>query len=136
MSIFSETCIRPLKGNMKNMVFVDRWSLLKASLTLLPSLSANYCKLNVLFISFQVWKARLHGYEEATKLFKKTSEEKSPEFSKYAGLLKKFVTDSNAVAQEKGLEAVLAFLDSAHIAPRYLHVFLSLIGLSILMMIF
>ncbi|XP_030845166.1 cytoskeleton-associated protein 5-A isoform X3 [Strongylocentrotus purpuratus] len=66
----------------------------------------------------KVWKARLHGYEEATKLFKKISEEKSPEFSKYAGLLKKFVTDSNAVAQEKGLEAVLAFLESAHVAPR------------------
>lgn len=66
----------------------------------------------------KVWKARLHGYEEATKLFKKISDEKSPEFSKYAGLVKKFVIDSNAVAQEKGLDAVLAFLECAHIAPR------------------
>ncbi|XP_071485290.1 cytoskeleton-associated protein 5-like [Diadema antillarum] len=66
----------------------------------------------------KVWKARLHGYEEAAKLFKKLPDEKSPEFSKYAGLLKKFVIDSNAVAQEKGLDAVLAYLDSAHLAPK------------------
>nr|XP_054761945.1 cytoskeleton-associated protein 5-like isoform X1 [Lytechinus pictus] len=66
----------------------------------------------------KVWKARLHGYEEAAKLFKKISDEKSSEFTKFAGLVKKFVTDSNAVAQEKGLDAALAFLDCAHIAPK------------------
>ncbi|KAK7076528.1 hypothetical protein SK128_004798 [Halocaridina rubra] len=32
--------------------------------------------------------------------------------------MKKFVTDSNAVAQEKALEAVLAFVENAHIASR------------------
>ncbi|KFM68160.1 Cytoskeleton-associated protein 5, partial [Stegodyphus mimosarum] len=32
---------------------------------------------------------------------------------KYLGLLKKFVIDSNAVAQEKGLAAVLAFIENA-----------------------
>ena len=51
-------------------------------------------------------------------MFHKISEEKSPEFSKYAGMMKKFVTDSNAVAQEKGLDAVLAFLATAALAPR------------------
>ncbi|XP_071809133.1 cytoskeleton-associated protein 5-A-like isoform X2 [Asterias amurensis] len=66
----------------------------------------------------KVWKARLHGYEEAVKIFGRITEEKSPEFSKYAGLLKKFVTDSNAVAQEKGLDAVIAFLERAALAPR------------------
>ena len=40
-------------------------------------------------------------------------EENSNEFSKYVGLLKKFVIDSNAVAQEKGLDAVLAFVEYA-----------------------
>ncbi|RUS89220.1 hypothetical protein EGW08_003030 [Elysia chlorotica] len=60
----------------------------------------------------KVWKARLAGYEEATKLFNGL-DQKSPEFSKYAGLMKKFVTDSNAVAQEKGLDAVLAFVENA-----------------------
>lgn len=60
----------------------------------------------------QVWKARVAGYEEAVKLFNGL-DEKSQEFSRYAGLLKKFVTDTNAVAQEKGLEAVYAFVENA-----------------------
>ncbi|GFO33537.1 cytoskeleton-associated protein 5 [Plakobranchus ocellatus] len=60
----------------------------------------------------KVWKARLAGYEEATKLFK-SLDEKSQEFSKYAGFMKKFVTDNNAVAQEKGLDAVLSFVENA-----------------------
>ena len=51
------------------------------------------------------------GYEEATKLFKK-QDEKSSEFTSHVGLLKKFVTDSNAFAQEKGLEATMAFLNN------------------------
>ena len=67
-----------------------------------------------------MWKARLAGYEEATKLFNGL-DQKSQEFSKYAGLMKKFVTDSNAVAQEKGLDAVLAFVENAstNICGRY-----------------
>nr|XP_018902745.1 PREDICTED: cytoskeleton-associated protein 5 [Bemisia tabaci]XP_018902746.1 PREDICTED: cytoskeleton-associated protein 5 [Bemisia tabaci]XP_018902747.1 PREDICTED: cytoskeleton-associated protein 5 [Bemisia tabaci]XP_018902749.1 PREDICTED: cytoskeleton-associated protein 5 [Bemisia tabaci] len=60
----------------------------------------------------KLWKARVHGYEEAKKLFS-TLDEKSPEWNKYLGLIKKFVTDSNAVAQEKGLEATLAFVENA-----------------------
>ncbi|KAJ8023557.1 Cytoskeleton-associated protein 5 [Holothuria leucospilota] len=66
----------------------------------------------------KVWKARLNGYEEAVKLFKKLGNEKSPEYSKYAGLLKKFALDSNAVAQEKGLDAILAFQENAALAPK------------------
>lgn len=65
----------------------------------------------------KLWKARLNGYEEAVKLFQKM-DEKSPEWSKYLGLIKKFVTDSNAVAQLKGLEAALIFVESAHIAGK------------------
>ncbi|GIY61307.1 protein mini spindles [Caerostris extrusa] len=49
----------------------------------------------------KLWKARLSGYEDVTKLFQQQDDEKSPEFSKYLGLLKKFVIDSNAIAQEK-----------------------------------
>uniref|UniRef100_A0A8C7H2U5 Cytoskeleton associated protein 5 n=1 Tax=Oncorhynchus kisutch TaxID=8019 RepID=A0A8C7H2U5_ONCKI len=64
----------------------------------------------------KVWKARLNGYEEALKLFKRIEDEKSPEWGKYLGLLKKFVTDSNAVAQLKGLEAALAYIENAHVA--------------------
>ncbi|XP_078405682.1 cytoskeleton-associated protein 5 [Cetorhinus maximus] len=66
----------------------------------------------------KVWKARLNGYEEAAKLFQKIQDEKSPEWSKYLGLIKKFVTDSNAVAQLKGLEAALVYIGNAHVAGR------------------
>lgn len=61
----------------------------------------------------KVWKARLAGYEEVIKLFATIDNEKSPEFTKYGGLMKKIVTDSNAVAQEKGLEAVICFIENA-----------------------
>ncbi|XP_076003140.1 cytoskeleton-associated protein 5-like isoform X2 [Genypterus blacodes] len=66
----------------------------------------------------KVWKARLTGYEEALKLFQRIDDEKSPEWGKFLGLIKKFVTESNAVAQLKGLEAALAFIAKAHIATR------------------
>ncbi|XP_037791590.1 cytoskeleton-associated protein 5-like [Penaeus monodon] len=66
----------------------------------------------------KLWKARLSGYEECTKHFPKIVDERSPEFNKFAPLMKKFVTDSNAVAQEKALEAVLAFVENAHVAGR------------------
>jgi cytoskeleton-associated protein 5 len=55
----------------------------------------------------------LHGYEEAAKIFRQIDNEKSPEFNKFVGLVQKFVVDSNAVAQEKGLEAVLAFVENS-----------------------
>lgn len=66
----------------------------------------------------KLWKARLNGYEEAIKLYQKIVDEKSPEWSKYLGLIKKFVTDSNAVAQLKGLEAALVFVENAHVAGK------------------
>ncbi|XP_071974868.1 cytoskeleton-associated protein 5 isoform X3 [Engystomops pustulosus] len=66
----------------------------------------------------KVWKARLNGYEEALKLFQKIVDEKSPEWSKYLGLIKKFVTESNAVAQLKGLEAALVYIENAHVAGK------------------
>ncbi|NXX94075.1 CKAP5 protein, partial [Centropus bengalensis] len=66
----------------------------------------------------KLWKARLNGYEEALKLFQKIEDEKSPEWSKYLGLIKKFVTDSNAVAQLKGLEAALAYVENAYVAGK------------------
>jgi cytoskeleton-associated protein 5 len=67
----------------------------------------------VFMIILQLWKARVHGYEEATKLFRQIPDEKSPEWNKFLGLVKKFAADSNAAAQEKGLEAVLAYVESA-----------------------
>lgn len=51
----------------------------------------------------KLWKARVAGYENAAKLFKQIDDDKSPEWNKYLGLIKKFVSDSNAMAQEKGI---------------------------------
>ncbi|TRY98082.1 hypothetical protein DNTS_023531 [Danionella cerebrum] len=64
----------------------------------------------------KIWKARLCGFEEALKLFNTITDEKSPEWGKYLGLIKKFVTESNAIAQLKGLEAALAYIENAHVA--------------------
>lgn len=49
-----------------------------------------------------------------TKIFNAITDEKHADFNKYAGLLKKFITDNNAVAQDKGLDAVLAFVENCH----------------------
>ncbi|XP_017847656.1 protein mini spindles isoform X3 [Drosophila busckii] len=66
----------------------------------------------------KLWKARVDGYEEAAKLFRELDDEKSPEWSKYAGLIKKMIVDSNALAQEKGLEAALIFVENSGLAGR------------------
>ncbi|XP_043480677.1 protein mini spindles [Leptopilina heterotoma] len=66
----------------------------------------------------KLWKARVHGYEECAKSFRCIDDQKSPEFNKFLGLVKKFVIDSNAAAQEKGLEAVLAFVENAAVAGK------------------
>lgn len=60
----------------------------------------------------KLWKARVDGYEEAANLFRKIDDEKSPEWNKFLGLIKKFVIDSHAMAQEKGLEATLIFVEN------------------------
>ena len=67
-------------------------------------------------VEHKTWKARVAGYEELTKILNMTTEEKSPEFNKYAGLQKKFVMDSNAIAQEKALDVVIVFAEKAGIA--------------------
>ncbi|XP_024873212.1 protein mini spindles-like, partial [Temnothorax curvispinosus] len=64
------------------------------------------------------WRARLHGYEECVKTFQCIDDEKSPEWNKYIGFIKKFMADCNAAAQEKGLEATLAFVENAAIASK------------------
>uniref|UniRef100_W4VRR1 Putative microtubule-associated protein n=1 Tax=Corethrella appendiculata TaxID=1370023 RepID=W4VRR1_9DIPT len=60
----------------------------------------------------KLWKARVDGYDEAAKIFRSINDEKSPEWNKFQGLIKKFVVDSNAVAQEKGLDAALIFVEN------------------------
>lgn len=60
----------------------------------------------------------MHGYEECVKTFQCIDDEKSTEWNKYVGFIKKFVVDSNAAAQEKGLEATLAFVENAAVAGK------------------
>lgn len=83
------------------------------------SLKISFCiNLRLHYFHFQLWKARVNGYEAAAKLFHGICDEKDPEWSKYLGLVKKFVVDSNAVAQEKGLEALLAYVENAGCAGK------------------
>ena len=49
--------------------------------------------------------------------------EKTREFTQYLGLLKKFVMDNNAVAQEKGLQATLAFVENIAESSRYIYTY-------------
>ncbi|KAJ9121720.1 hypothetical protein QFC22_002341 [Naganishia vaughanmartiniae] len=67
------------------------------------------------------WKARQSAYIELITRFGKTASDDDPFFRPYLNgdILKKWVTDSNAVAQEKGVDAVCALLkDSGENAAR------------------
>jgi cytoskeleton-associated protein 5 len=69
-------------------------------------------------LSHKVWKARMMGYEEVAKLFRRIDDENSPEYSPYVGLVRKFPVESNAFAQEKALEATLSFVECAASASK------------------
>ena len=62
------------------------------------------------------WKARVSGYEALVKTFQNTASDTDPAFRPYTSnpeTLKKIAIDANAVAQEKGLEALVAFVKYA-----------------------
>lgn len=62
------------------------------------------------------WKARVNGYEAMIKAFSASASESDAVFTPYTRnpeVLKKMVMDSNVVAQEKALDAVLAFVKFA-----------------------
>ena len=58
----------------------------------------------------KAWKARAQGYRECLKTFSPALDEK--DLSKYMGVLKKFVTDSNELNRALGLEASIKYLNS------------------------
>lgn len=65
-------------------------------------------------LSSKLWKARVSAYEDLSKAFPKTSSETDPIFRQYTrnpDILKSIVVDTNAVAQEKGVDAVRAFVE-------------------------
>jgi cytoskeleton-associated protein 5 len=67
-------------------------------------------------LSHKNWKARVNGYESLVKTFENTASDTDPAFKPYINnldLLKKFATDSNAVAQEKGVECLVALVKFA-----------------------
>ena len=62
------------------------------------------------------WKARVSAYECLVKTFQTTASDSDPAFKPYINnpdTLKKIATDANAVAQEKGLECLVAFVKFA-----------------------
>ncbi|KAI0637060.1 ARM repeat-containing protein [Trametes polyzona] len=62
------------------------------------------------------WKARVSAYEALVKIFQTTASDSDPAFKPYINnpdTLKKIATDANAVAQEKGLECLVAFVKYA-----------------------
>ncbi len=62
------------------------------------------------------WKARVSAYESLVKTFSTTASDSDPAFKPYVNnpdTLKKIATDANAVAQEKGLECLVAFVKFA-----------------------
>ncbi|KAH9981072.1 armadillo-type protein [Lactifluus volemus] len=67
-------------------------------------------------LSHKNWKARVSAYETLVKTFQLTASDTDPAFRPYTSnpdILKRIVTDSNAVAQEKGVECVIAFVKFA-----------------------
>lgn len=62
------------------------------------------------------WKARVSGYEYLIKTFENTASDNDPAFKPYlnnSDLLKRIATDANAVAQEKGVECIVALVKFA-----------------------
>lgn len=62
------------------------------------------------------WKARVSAYEELVKVFSLSVSDSDPVFDPYLrdpDCLKKCIADSNAVAQEKGIEVVSALIKYA-----------------------
>lgn len=59
----------------------------------------------------KVWKVRLQAYEDATTLFTQAEGPSDPAVSGISGLVKKFVVDSNVMAQVKGIVAATAFVE-------------------------
>lgn len=67
-------------------------------------------------LSHKNWKARVNGYESLVKTFENSASDTDPAFKPYINnldLLKKFATDSNAVAQERGVECIVALVKFA-----------------------
>ncbi|KAG5420821.1 hypothetical protein I9W82_002702 [Candida metapsilosis] len=62
-------------------------------------------------LDHKVWKARLSAYEELSKQYESSRNDRDPVFtSQPPDVFKKFLTDSNVVAQEAGYKAFINYL--------------------------
>jgi len=62
------------------------------------------------------WKARVSAYGSLTKSFQTSTSDTDPVFNPYISnpdLLKKIIADTNAVAQEKGVECLVSLIKFA-----------------------
>ncbi|KAI9347159.1 hypothetical protein DFJ73DRAFT_836828 [Zopfochytrium polystomum] len=64
------------------------------------------------------WKARQGAYDELTKRFKTLDPDADAEYRKHQDSLKKMLADANAIAQEAGVTAVLAYVENAPSAAK------------------
>jgi len=69
-------------------------------------------------IENKVWKWRLQAYKELLQLFKEAPENTDPIYEKYSPFIKGIAGDSNAAAQEQGVETVLMFIDRGDPAAK------------------
>ncbi|BES91779.1 Microtubule associated protein [Nesidiocoris tenuis] len=73
------------------------------------------------------WKARIEGYKKAGSLFRAIDHENVEEWSKYVNFVKRFCSDNNAPALEKGLETAIEFVDRSCLAKKTAHTVLPVI---------
>ena len=66
-------------------------------------------------LSHKNWKARVSAYESLIKVFQNTASDTDPAFKPYVNndLVKRIAADANAVAQEKGVECLVALVKYA-----------------------
>ena len=67
-------------------------------------------------VAHKNWKARVSGYEYLIKTFENSASDNDPVFKPYlnnSDLLRRIVTDANAVAQEKGVECIVTLVKFA-----------------------
>ena len=80
-----------------------------------------FLKKKIDYLRYEVSEAGIRPLSkkvEAIKKFPTWDGDDSANWKKVSGIIKKFITDSNAIAQEKGLEATLAYVENCDAAGR------------------
>ncbi|TPX69294.1 hypothetical protein SpCBS45565_g02541 [Spizellomyces sp. 'palustris'] len=78
-------------------------------------------------LTHKSWKARQGAYDELAKIFNTLDPDADNEYRKWQEYLKKMVSDSNLVAQESGLTAILAYVTNAPSANKTRSVLASMV---------